>query len=218
MSRLNDLLRQLRMEKPDLADDLQREFDALADRRSFGLNFERHVPEAVELPGRKVRKGDKVRVLPPRGQTPKIEHDRLWRVTGFETVDGARRADCSPSTTPSDDAAVPSTTWSSSQSSATRSTPASSRPEKSSAGATSRSTRSSTPRTTTRSRRCSSRTAARSTAIYIDPPYNTGAKDWKYNNDYVEGDDIYRHSKWLAIMERRLLLAKELLESRRTPF
>ena len=48
-------------------------------------------------------------------------------------------------------------------------------------------------------------------AIYIDPPYNTGAKDWKYNNDYVEGDDIYRHSKWLAMMERRLLVAKDLL-------
>ncbi|MCT1866286.1 site-specific DNA-methyltransferase [Dermabacter sp. p3-SID358] len=48
-------------------------------------------------------------------------------------------------------------------------------------------------------------------AIYIDPPYNTGAKDWKYNNDYVEGDDAYRHSKWLAMMERRLLVAKELL-------
>ena len=48
-------------------------------------------------------------------------------------------------------------------------------------------------------------------AIYIDPPYNTGAKDWKYNNDYVEGDDLYRHSKWLAMMERRLRLARELL-------
>jgi adenine-specific DNA-methyltransferase len=48
-------------------------------------------------------------------------------------------------------------------------------------------------------------------AIYIDPPYNTGAKDWKYNNDYVEGDDLYRHSKWLAMMERRLLIARELL-------
>src|SRR5690606_11070160 len=43
------------------------------------------------------------------------------------------------------------------------------------------------------------------------PPYNTGARDWKYNNDYVEGDDDYRHSKWLAFMERRLLVAKELL-------
>jgi adenine-specific DNA-methyltransferase len=38
-------------------------------------------------------------------------------------------------------------------------------------------------------------------AIYIDPPYNTGAKDWKYN-DYVEGDDHYRHSKWLAMMRK----------------
>lgn len=47
--------------------------------------------------------------------------------------------------------------------------------------------------------------------IYIDPPYNTGAKDWKYNNDYVDGNDAYRHSKWLSFMERRLKLAKKLL-------
>ncbi len=48
-------------------------------------------------------------------------------------------------------------------------------------------------------------------AIYIDPPYNSGARDWKYNNDYVDGVDQYRHSKWLAFMERRLLLAQRLL-------
>ena len=47
--------------------------------------------------------------------------------------------------------------------------------------------------------------------IYIDPPYNTGAKDWKYNNDYVDSNDSYRHSKWLSFMERRLKLAKKLL-------
>lgn len=47
--------------------------------------------------------------------------------------------------------------------------------------------------------------------IYIDPPYNTGARDWKYNNDYVDGNDTWRHSKWLAFMERRLKLAKRLL-------
>lgn len=47
--------------------------------------------------------------------------------------------------------------------------------------------------------------------IYIDPPYNTGARDWKYNNDYVDGNDGWRHSKWLAFMERRLQLAKRLL-------
>lgn len=47
--------------------------------------------------------------------------------------------------------------------------------------------------------------------IYIDPPYNTGAKDWKYNNDYVDSNDTYRHSKWLSMMKKRLKLAKHLL-------
>lgn len=47
--------------------------------------------------------------------------------------------------------------------------------------------------------------------IYIDPPYNSGAKDWKYNNDYVDSSDAYRHSKWLSMMEKRLKLAKKLL-------
>lgn len=47
--------------------------------------------------------------------------------------------------------------------------------------------------------------------IYIDPPYNTGAKDWKYNNDYVDNNDQYRHSKWLSMMQKRLKLAKKLL-------
>ena len=47
--------------------------------------------------------------------------------------------------------------------------------------------------------------------IYIDPPYNTGAKDWKYNNDYVDSTDAYRHSKWLSMMDKRLKLAKKLL-------
>lgn len=47
--------------------------------------------------------------------------------------------------------------------------------------------------------------------IYIDPPYNTGARDWKYNNDYVDSSDSYRHSKWLSMMQRRLKIAKRLL-------
>lgn len=47
--------------------------------------------------------------------------------------------------------------------------------------------------------------------IYIDPPYNTGARDWKYNNNYVSDTDTYRHSKWLSMMEKRLALAKKLL-------
>src|SRR5207237_6839172 len=47
--------------------------------------------------------------------------------------------------------------------------------------------------------------------IYIDPPYNTGARDWKYNNDYVDENDAWRHSKWLSMMTKRHLLAARLL-------
>ena len=47
--------------------------------------------------------------------------------------------------------------------------------------------------------------------IYIDPPYNTRAKDWKYNNDYVDPSDSYRHSMWLSMMQKRLEIARRLL-------
>ncbi|MFZ2049272.1 MAG: site-specific DNA-methyltransferase [Minisyncoccia bacterium] len=47
--------------------------------------------------------------------------------------------------------------------------------------------------------------------IYIDPPYNTGNRDWKYNNDYVDAEDSFRHSKWLSFMSSRLRLAKNLM-------
>lgn len=48
--------------------------------------------------------------------------------------------------------------------------------------------------------------------IYIDPPYNTGNKDFKYNDTFVDREDSYRHSKWLSFMAKRLHLAKNLLK------
>ena len=48
-------------------------------------------------------------------------------------------------------------------------------------------------------------------AIYIDPPYNTGNEDFAYNDNYVDNDDGYRHSKWLSFMESRLKIAREIL-------
>jgi len=48
--------------------------------------------------------------------------------------------------------------------------------------------------------------------IYLDPPYNTGATDWKYSNRFVDKNDSWRHSKWLSFMERRLILAQRLLK------
>ncbi len=50
--------------------------------------------------------------------------------------------------------------------------------------------------------------------IYIDPPYNTGATDWRYNNDYVDSNDQWRHSKWISLMRNRLMLAKNILSEK----
>lgn len=47
--------------------------------------------------------------------------------------------------------------------------------------------------------------------IYIDPPYNTGSSAWIYNNNYIDENDSYRHSKWVSMMKNRLELAKNLL-------
>ena len=69
MSRLTDLIAQVKAKDLSLGQELEREFKVFSARRAFGLNLERHQPESVELPGRIVRKGDKVRVLPPRGET-----------------------------------------------------------------------------------------------------------------------------------------------------
>lgn len=54
--------------------------------------------------------------------------------------------------------------------------------------------------------------ASKVDVIYIDPPYNTGNKDFIFNDHYVDREDAYRHSKWLSFMERRLKLAKNLLK------
>ena len=50
--------------------------------------------------------------------------------------------------------------------------------------------------------------------IYIDPPYNTGNKDFVYNDSYIDSEDSYRHSKWLSFMEKRLKIAKTLLSEK----
>lgn len=50
--------------------------------------------------------------------------------------------------------------------------------------------------------------------IYIDPPYNTGNKDFKYNDSFVDREDAYRHSKWLSFMDKRLRIAKRLLSDK----
>lgn len=212
MSRLTDLIRETKDRDPDLGAELEREFSALAGRRAFGLNFERHRPEAVELPQRPVRRGDKVRVLPERGSTEKGDQ-RLWRVAKIRKVKGDRLADLELLDDPeetvdghsADDLVVVAEFRDPIY------------PGLAHTGRVQRGGPEKPAHTVINGENFHVLKALTYThrgkvdCIYIDPPYNTGAKDWKYNNDYVEGDDLYRHSKWLAFMERRLLLAKELL-------
>lgn len=209
MSRLTDLLAKAKAKDSQLGADLEREFKLLSSRLPFGLNFERHSPEAVELPLRPVRKGDKVRVLPERGSVKKGD-PRLWQVkaihkaTKVADLELLDTAEPEMQSVPLVDLIVVAEFR-----------------DMIYPGLVS----------TGKVERCGDKPfhtvingenyhvlkaltythRGKIDAIYIDPPYNTGAKDWKYNNDYVEGDDLYRHSKWLAMMERRLLVAKELL-------
>ena len=214
MSRLSSLVRQVDSLDPQLGLDLRREVEALSTRRAFGLNFERHVPETVDLPGRAVRRGDKVRFLPKRGEQPSSVDRKPWRVLGIRPTASGQVADLVRHEGPENQ-----------QRSADRAVGdlvvvAEFRdpiyPGLVSTGKVHRG--GDRPfHTVINSENFHALQLLLYThegkidAIYIDPPYNTGARDWKYNNDYVDSDDAYRHSKWLAMMERRLKLAKRLL-------
>lgn len=214
MSRLTDLIARAKATDAALGQELEREFKVLSTRRSFGLNFERHRPESVELPGRPIRKGDKVHTLPPRDLTSKGDQ-RLWKVTGFEGPADERMAklellysvDVERLSVAVADLVVVSEFKDYIY------------PGLISTGRVERSD--TKPFHTVINgenfhvlEALTFTHRGRIDAIYIDPPYNSGAKDWKYNNDYVEKDDIYRHSKWLAMIERRLLIARQLLNPR----
>lgn len=209
MSRLTDLIAKAKAKDAALGAELDREFKILSSRLPFGLNFERHSPEAVELPIRPIRKGDKVRVLPERGKTRKGDQ-RLWQVKVIhkakKTADlellGA--AVVETQTVALDDLVVVAEFRDIIY------------PGLVSTGKVLRGA--DKPCHTVINgenyhvlKALTYTHRGKIDAIYIDPPYNSGAKDWKYNNDYVEAEDLYRHSKWLAMMERRLLAAKELL-------
>lgn len=211
MSRLTDLLRQLRSADAQLGADLEKEIAALVKRRSFGLVFERHQPEAVELPGQSIRRGSKVRVLPQRGDTVKGDQ-RLWRVESLDFEDSTRvsrlvetNSDAPESATAAvDDLVVVAEFDDKIYPGLVETGRVENGGDKPFHTVINAENYHALEMLTYTHR-------GKVDAIYIDPPYNTGARDWKYNNDYVEGDDDYRHSKWLAFMERRLLIARELL-------
>lgn len=194
---------------PKLAADIRQ----FASTRQYGLVFEHNRPERMRLYGKPVTARDVVQVLPRRGTAESAENRLLWRISALH--DG--KADLYAYVAPdyADNDGEPRTV------DVADLVAVSEYDQPIYAGF----------RETGRVERGGDKPyqvvingenyhalealafayAGKVDCIYIDPPYNTGAKDWKYNNNYVDGSDQYRHSKWLAFMERRLKLAKRLL-------
>ena len=209
MSRLTDLIAKAKAKDAALGAELDRELKMLSSRLPFGLNFERHSPEAVELPLRPIRKGDKVRILPERGSTKKGDQ-RLWQVKSIQRAKKSAVLELlgveeSETQTVTEDDLVVVVEFRDIIYPGMVSTGKILRGGEKPCHSVINGENYHALTALTYTHR------GKVDAIYIDPPYNTGAKDWKYNNDYIESDDVYRHSKWLAMVERRLLVAKELL-------
>lgn len=198
MALLQDLIKQI--DDPDLRDRILREVDKMSKQKKFGLVFEEHLPECTPLYDVKIKKGSKVSLKAGKvddiyivrsidGETATCEHRQDHNIEEFKMDDLVAVAEFGepiyPYLKPVDSVcnAPDSDLW----------------------------------HTLIEADNYHALQlleylyAEKVDCIYIDPPYNTGARDWKYNNDYVDSSDQYRHSKWLSFMEKRLKLAKKLL-------
>ena len=198
MAHIDELIQQI----PDvrLRDELKRALGALKQEKKFGLVFEEHQPEIVHLPALKVRPGARVvrageaknalwRVLASAGKdkwriVPEAGGEEQTAPESELTVVKRFGEPIYPTLTPIDRVErAPGKSW----------------------------------HTVINADNFHALQLllycyeGKVDCIYIDPPYNSRARDWKYNNDYVDSSDPFRHSKWLSMMQRRLELAKRLL-------
>ena len=197
MAKIEDLIKQI--PDPKLRAEVAREIAALKSTKKFGLVFEEHIPEQVQLPGLSIRTGSRVvkrgngkqvyqvaeikgrnarLISEPEGQEDTAKLAELVTVKKFgEPI--------YPTLTPRERIErAPNKPW----------------------------------HTIINADNFHALQLlmycyeGMVDVIYIDPPYNTGARDWKYNNDYVDRNDQFSHSKWLAMIKKRLLLANRLLK------
>jgi adenine-specific DNA-methyltransferase len=201
MARIDDLLAQVSDEQ--LREDLERELRQLRKRTPFGIVFERHIPEEVALLDVPVAPGDRVvgRAWSARKQPRVVESIREDGVAVLRTTGASARAELEDAANLMVLKQVGEAVFPGLRQVGSVASEDSARPwhvvvngenahvlQLLRAGM-----------------------ANRFTCVYIDPPYNSGKKDWRYNNRYVDKNDGYRHSKWLAMMDRRLRLTRELL-------
>ena len=209
LSNFTELIERARSVDPDLARDLENEVRDLNSQRKFGLVFERHLPESVNLPGRKVRRGSKVRMLPPRGETTKVDR-RVWTVKTLDDDTATLRFIGT-------DKQVEETEWPVEDLVAVAEFNDTIYPGLVPDGEVNGGDVDDPAHVVINAENYHALEMLTYThknsldCIYIDPPYNTGKDEWIYSDRYIEPTDDYRHSKWLAFMERRLRIARDLL-------
>lgn len=226
-SQMTRLIRRVERLDPELAAALEAQHRAALTNIPFGLHFERHLPESVELPGLRIRTGSKVHVLPERGYLPRgneiaaqnARRSRLWivkSVSGRGRQKTARIEAPCPAQSPDEEDTFEEMTVPMDNLVAVAEFHDEIYPGLKATGKVARG--GDKPYHTVINAENYHALEALTyccegqvDCVYIDPPYNTGDKDWKYNNNYVDSDDAYRHSKWLAMIERRLKIAKRLL-------
>ena len=200
------LLRRVGKLDPALADQLTVEIKTITGGRELGLVFDRHIPETVELPGRKVRAFDKVRVRDSGDQTTwlvtEVRHDKTGQVadltnTSDDTDTRTERVVDLVGAADFRDPIYPGLR---------------SDGDRIERGGDNKPFHAViTAENYHALEALKFAYAGKVDCIYIDPPYNKLNKDWKYNNHFVDPDDPYAPSMWLAFMERRLKLAERLL-------
>ena len=216
MSQLTDLIKEAREKYPTFAKKLQDYYDKEASRRGFGLVYESHLPEVFEIANHTIRKNDVVNIRSERGKFEANSSDR-YVVTKLYTNDTGDKVanlklleeyeqygvlsgvlvDTLIKTVSQEEVIYPGLTFD---------------------GEVIGNSDNDTFHTVIESENYDALRLLNSTdligkvdCIYIDPPYNTGNKDWIYNNDYVDGSDEFKSSAFMNFLERRLLEAKSLL-------
>ncbi len=202
MANIHETISEVAKINPDLARQIQK----YVKDHSYGLVFENNLPEAVRLYKKKVCLGDVVNILPPRGQFTSDENSVPWVVKSVKDGIVTLQNDEETKDVPVEDVVV------------TVSYRDVVYPGLKEIDRIERGNPEDPYHMVINAENYHALEAltyayaGKVDCIYIDPPYNKeDSKDWKYNCNYVDGNDKYRHSKWLTFMERRLKLARQLL-------
>ena len=202
MANIHETIAEVEKLNPELA----RQIKKYVKDHSYGLVYESNLPDSVRLYKKTVCVGDVVNILPPRGEFEKVENSVSWVVKGLKDGVATLQRDGETKEVPVEDVVV------------TVSYRDVIYPGLKEIDRIERGNADDPYHMVINAENYHALEAltyayaGKVDCIYIDPPYNKpNARDWKYNCNYVDADDQYKHSKWLTFMERRLWLAKQLL-------